>query len=52
MPAFAIGGIRAANLREVLAAGARRVVIVSALLQADDIAAHGRELSAVLAAPA
>ncbi len=37
IPAFCIGGIKRANLPEVLAAGARRVVIVSDLLTADDV---------------
>ena len=39
IPAFCIGGIHFGNLAEVRAAGARRVVMVSALLQAGDIAA-------------
>ncbi len=39
IPAFCIGGITPETLPQVLAAGARRVVIVSALLQAKDIAA-------------
>ncbi|MBR5213118.1 MAG: thiamine phosphate synthase [Akkermansia sp.] len=38
MPLFCIGGINATTLPEVLQAGARRVVIVSWLLQQDDIA--------------
>ena len=42
IPAFCIGGIKPGNLAEVLAAGARRVVIVSALLQAEDVAAATR----------
>ncbi len=37
IPAFCIGGIKRSNLTEVLAAGARRVVIVSDLLGAPDI---------------
>jgi len=37
IPAFCIGGIRRANLPGVLAAGARRVVIVSDLLTAADV---------------
>ncbi len=37
IPAFCIGGIKRSNLPEVLAAGARRVVIVSDILGADDI---------------
>ena len=42
IPVFCIGGIKPHNLPDVLAAGARRVVIVSALLQAEDIAATCR----------
>ena len=38
MPMFCIGGINAATLPQVLAAGAHRVVIVSWLLQQPDIA--------------
>ncbi len=38
IPIFCIGGIKLENLDTVLDAGARRVVIVSALLQASDIA--------------
>lgn len=37
IPAFCIGGIKRSNLTEVLAAGARRVVIVSDLLTAEDV---------------
>ena len=43
IPAFCIGGIKRGNLPEVLAAGARRVVIVSEFLTAPDI----REATAV-----
>jgi thiamine-phosphate pyrophosphorylase len=39
IPAFCIGGIKQGNLAEVLAAGARRVVIVSELLTASDVKA-------------
>lgn len=38
VPWFAIGGINLQNLDEVLAAGARRICIVSAILNADDVA--------------
>ncbi|MEX1111030.1 MAG: thiamine phosphate synthase [Chthoniobacterales bacterium] len=38
LPIFCIGGIKKENLPEVIAAGARRVVIVSGWLQAGDIA--------------
>jgi thiamine-phosphate pyrophosphorylase len=40
VPQFCIGGINEITLPEVLAAGARRVVIVSALLQSEDIPAY------------
>jgi thiamine-phosphate pyrophosphorylase len=40
VPQFCIGGINGATLPGVIAAGARRVVIVSALLQSDDIPAY------------
>jgi thiamine-phosphate pyrophosphorylase len=40
VPQFCIGGINEQTLPEVLAAGARRVVIVSALLQSEDIPAY------------
>jgi thiamine-phosphate pyrophosphorylase len=43
IPVFCIGGIKLSNLPQVRAAGARRVVIVSGWLQADDIAAAVRE---------
>ena len=48
LPIFCIGGIKLGNLPEVLAAGARRVVIVSGILQAPEIAAHCREIRAML----
>jgi thiamine-phosphate pyrophosphorylase len=38
LPWFAIGGIRLDNLDSVLAAGARRVCVVSAILNAPDVA--------------
>jgi len=37
-PWFAIGGIHLGNLPELIAAGARRVCVVSAILQAPDVA--------------
>lgn len=49
-PVFCIGGIKRANLEAVLAAGAKRVVIVSEMLQASDISAYAREVRAELAA--
>jgi len=47
-PWFAIGGIDAANAHEVAAAGARRVVVVRAIRDADDPEAAARELSAAI----
>jgi thiamine-phosphate pyrophosphorylase len=43
IPWFAIGGITLENVDEVIAAGARRVCAVSAILNASDIAAVCRE---------
>jgi thiamine-phosphate pyrophosphorylase len=48
LPIFCIGGIKLENLADVIAAGARRVVIVSGLLQASDIAEYARAASALL----
>jgi thiamine-phosphate pyrophosphorylase len=48
IPAFCIGGIKRANLPEVAAAGARRVVIVSDLLTAGDIESATREAREML----
>jgi thiamine-phosphate pyrophosphorylase len=48
VPQFCIGGINEATLPEVIAAGARRVVIVSALLQSSDIPAYCRRVRAAL----
>src|SRR4030095_583324 len=42
LPIFCIGGIKIDNLKQVIAAGARRVAIVSGLLQAPDIAEYAR----------
>lgn len=44
IPAFCIGGITRQTLPQVLAAGARRVVIVSDLLKADHVQAATREV--------
>jgi thiamine-phosphate pyrophosphorylase len=49
-PWFAIGGIDLSNLDAVLDAGARRVVIVRAITEADDPAAATRAFAARLAA--
>lgn len=43
LPWFAIGGINLLNLADVLAAGARRVCVVSAILNAPDVAAACRQ---------
>ncbi|MCE9612382.1 MAG: thiamine phosphate synthase [Chthoniobacter sp.] len=48
IPIFCIGGIKLANLPEVLAAGARRVVIVSEMLQAADIEGYARRVKEIL----
>ena len=50
IPIFCIGGIKLANLDAVLAAGARRVVIVSEMLRAPDIAEYARQVRARLGA--
>ncbi|MEV0255482.1 thiamine phosphate synthase [Streptomyces sp. NPDC050732] len=44
-PWFAIGGIDAGNLDEVLEAGARRVVVVRAITEADDPGAAAAEFA-------
>ena len=44
LPIYCIGGIKRENLDAVLAVGARRVVIVSGILQAPDIIAYCREV--------
>ena len=48
VPIFCIGGITSDNLKEVIAAGAHRVAIVSGLLKAPDIAAYAREAKRLL----
>ena len=48
IPIYCIGGIKLENLEAVIAAGARRVVIVSGLLQAADIAGYARRAKALL----
>jgi len=42
LPIFCIGGIKIDNLKDVITAGARRVAIVSGMLQAPDIAEYAR----------
>ena len=48
IPVFCIGGIKLDNLPKVIEAGAQRVVIVSGLLQAKDIASYGRSAKDLL----
>jgi thiamine-phosphate pyrophosphorylase len=48
IPIFCIGGITLDNLPEVIAAGAQRVVIVSGLLLADNIASYARSAKKLL----
>jgi thiamine-phosphate pyrophosphorylase len=48
LPIFCIGGVKLENLAGIVAAGARRVVIVSGLLQAADIAEYARAAKALL----
>jgi thiamine-phosphate pyrophosphorylase len=48
LPIFCIGGIKLENLETVIAAGARRIVIVSGLLQAPDIADYAQHTKARL----
>lgn len=50
IPIFCIGGIKLENLEAVIGAGARRVVIVSEMQQAADIAGYARQVKARLAA--
>ena len=49
VPWFAIGGINLSNLDEVLAAGARRICVVSAILNAPNVAQACREFAQRLA---
>lgn len=49
MPVLAIGGVTAARVREVRAAGAAGVAVVSAILAAPDVEAATRALLAALA---
>jgi thiamine-phosphate pyrophosphorylase len=48
IPIFCIGGITLENLPEVIAAGAHRVVIVSGLLLANNIASYARSAKKLL----
>ncbi len=49
-PIFCIGGVKLDNLPAVIAAGARRIAIVSGLLQAPDIAKYARAARKLLEA--
>jgi thiamine-phosphate pyrophosphorylase len=49
LPVFCIGGIKIDNIEQVIAAGARRVAIVSGLLKAPDIAEYARMAKRLLA---
>ena len=48
VPFFAIGGIDAGNVGEVIAAGARRIAVVRAITEADDPGAAAAALRARL----
>ena len=48
VPIFCIGGIKIDNLEQVIAAGARRVAIVSGLLKAPDIVAYAHACKKLL----
>jgi thiamine-phosphate pyrophosphorylase len=47
-PIFCIGGIKLENVAAVLEAGARRVAIVSGILQADDVVGYCRKVKGML----
>jgi thiamine-phosphate pyrophosphorylase len=51
-PWFAIGGLDAGNVHEVVERGATRIVVVRALTEAEDPEAAARELRAALEEPA
>ena len=48
IPWFAIGGINLENLNEVLASGARRICVVSAILNSEDIAGTCRKFKKMI----
>ncbi len=50
-PWFAIGGLDAGNVRDVVERGASRIVVVRALTEARDVEAAARALRAALEAP-
>jgi thiamine-phosphate pyrophosphorylase len=51
LPWFAIGGLHPANVGDVVAAGARRIVVVRAITEAPDPEAAARALRAALDVP-
>ena len=51
-PWFAIGGLEASNVHEVVERGATRIVVVRAITEAEDPEAAARELRAALEEPA
>jgi thiamine-phosphate pyrophosphorylase len=51
VPIFCIGGIKLENLGQVVAAGAKRVVIVSGLLQANDVVGYTRACKRLVTDP-
>jgi len=48
VPFFAIGGLNAANIGDVIAAGASRAVVLRAIADAEDPEQAARELRALL----
>ncbi|MEM1295563.1 MAG: thiamine phosphate synthase, partial [Verrucomicrobiota bacterium] len=48
LPIFCIGGIKRENAPEILQAGAKRLVIVSGILQAENIPAYVRDVQTLL----
>lgn len=51
LPIFCIGGVNEERLPEILNAGARRVVVVSAFLLASDVQTYVRQIKAALPCP-
>ena len=51
LPAIAIGGINAENLREVLAAGARGAAVIGSVVGSHDISAAVRRLAEIFSIP-
>jgi thiamine-phosphate pyrophosphorylase len=48
LPIYCIGGVKLANIREIVSAGAKRVCIVSDLLLASDVAKRAAEIKSAL----